>query len=282
MPIIAGIQTSYDERLMFANKLQELFEKIEELNRPTPMNENEFLIFANILKDLNSLSTNFKQNTTVVQVLRTATRQPRPVPPPIENLASNPNYFFCERCDTHQQKKHKARHQRSARCVTTCNTKSIAGRLSKIDNNHPFYEVGQILMRHFRNRPPYFKIGVNNIMRADYIETYHTFRQFQLPTEPEEPEEEEEEEEEPVTPIEETPVYTVNVKTDLEEGLCWRTVEVNGESDFDYETGEKVFDKMVKKMLKKGKLLGVELIKNEGREDYQVLKRYPIFVPKTN
>jgi len=48
MATIGGMKTSYESRKEFAGNLQEIFARLEDLNRSTPMTEGEFIVFSGL------------------------------------------------------------------------------------------------------------------------------------------------------------------------------------------------------------------------------------------
>jgi len=159
---IAGLRTTYGLRKTFANQLQDLFARIEELNRPTPMTEGEYLEFANIVKELNKFATDFQQQNPVYVALRASVARPeRAQPTATLAKAEDPKRFkFCSKCDTYIAKKGWSKHKQTSKCLTIQNSKRIACGLTLTDRpehfnkttNHKFYQVGQILIADFARR----------------------------------------------------------------------------------------------------------------------------------
>jgi len=157
---VGGMRTAYDERSAFVGKLQELFAKIDELNRPTPMNEGEYLEFANLIKDLNQFATLFKKNDPIyVRLVASARRGERRATQSVISKAEDKEYKWCERCDTHIKKKGWAKHRRSERCLQIYNSKKLAVNITNVEKQkigrfaktpiHPFYLIGQSLVSQF-------------------------------------------------------------------------------------------------------------------------------------
>ena len=181
MATIAGMKTTYEARKAFADKLATLFERIEALNRPTPMTEGEYLEFATLVQQLHAFGQEFREDEVFVQLIASAQRPARAEPPPVQDKSQDPNFYFCKKCDNWIVKKGKAKHLRSARCNTIHNSKMIASRLTKTENekigkfakstNHPFFLAGQVIQRDYllRKAP------------ADLDERIETFHQYRLP-----------------------------------------------------------------------------------------------------
>jgi hypothetical protein len=157
---VGGMRTAYDERSAFVGKLQELFAKIDELNRPTPMNEGEYLEFANLIKDLNQFATLFKKSDPIyVRLVASARRGERKATQSVIAKAEDKEYKWCERCDTHIKKKGWAKHRRSERCLQIYNSKKLAVNITNVEKQkvgrfaktpiHPFYLIGQSLVSQF-------------------------------------------------------------------------------------------------------------------------------------
>jgi hypothetical protein len=151
------MRTAYAERTAFVEKLQELFAKIDDLNRPTPMNEGEYLDFANLIKDLNKFAELFKKNDPIyIRLVASARRGERKATQSVIAKAEDKNYKWCERCDTHIKKKGWAKHRRSERCIQIFNSKKLAVNITNVEKHkvgrfaktpiHPFYMVGQSLV----------------------------------------------------------------------------------------------------------------------------------------
>jgi len=179
MATIGGSKTTYEARKAFADKLAMLFERIEALNRPTPMTEGEYLEFANLVKQLHDFGKDFKKDEVYVQLVASANRPARAKPKPVQDKSQNPLYFFCARCDNFNKKSGKAKHLRSERCNTIWNSKMIASRLTKTERekvgkfakstNHPFFLAGQVIQRDYLLR----KAPAN---MAERIEQFHEYR----------------------------------------------------------------------------------------------------------
>jgi hypothetical protein len=157
---VGGMRTAYDERTAFVEKLQELFAKIEDLNRPTPMNEGEYLEFADLIKDLNQFATLFKKNDPIfVRLVASARRGERKASHSVIAKAEDKTFKWCERCDTHIKKKGWAKHRRSERCLQIFNSKKLAVNITNVEKDkigrfaktpiHPFYLIGQSLVSLF-------------------------------------------------------------------------------------------------------------------------------------
>ena len=156
---IAGLRTTYGLRKTFANQLQDLFAKIEDLNRPTPMTEGEYLEFANIVKELNKYATDFQQQNPVYVALRASVARPeRAKPTATLAKAEDPKrYRFCDKCDQFIAKKGWSKHSQTAKCLTIHTSKKIASNLTLTNEPdhfnkttaHPFYKIGQILIADF-------------------------------------------------------------------------------------------------------------------------------------
>jgi len=156
---ISGFRTTYGMRKDFATQLAELFEKIEELNRPTPMTEGEYLEFANMLKELNKFATDFQQTNPVYIALRASVERPERAKPTatLAKSEDTKNFRFCHKCDQFIAKKGWSKHTKTAKCLTIHNSKKIASALTlttqperfKRTTSHPFYKIGQILIADF-------------------------------------------------------------------------------------------------------------------------------------
>jgi hypothetical protein len=157
---VGGMRTAYDERTAFVEKLQEIFSKIDDLNRPTPMNEGEFLEFANLIKDLHNFAELFKKNDPIfVRLVASARRGERKASQSVIAKADDKTFKWCERCDTHIKKKGWAKHRRSERCLQIFNSKKLAVNITNVEKDkvgrfaktpiHPFYLVGQSLVSLF-------------------------------------------------------------------------------------------------------------------------------------
>jgi len=157
---IGGMRTAYDERSAFVDKLQELFAKIDDLNRPTPMNEGEYLDFANLIKDLNKFAELFKKSDPIyIRLVASARRGERKATQSVIAKADDKTFKWCERCDTHIKKKGWAKHRRSERCLQIFNSKKLAVNITNVEKDkvgrfaktpiHPFYLVGQSLVSLF-------------------------------------------------------------------------------------------------------------------------------------
>jgi hypothetical protein len=179
MATIGGIKTTYEARKAFADKLATLFERIEALNRPTPMTEGEYLEFATLVKQLHDFGKDFKKDEVYVQLVASANRPVRGKPKPVQDKSQDPKYFFCARCDNFNKKSGKAKHLRSERCNTIWNSKMIASRLTKTERekvgkfakstNHPFFLAGQVIQRDYLLRK-----APSNM--AERIQEFHSFR----------------------------------------------------------------------------------------------------------
>jgi len=179
MATIAGMKTTYEARKAFADKLATLFERIEALNRPTPMTEGEYLEFANLVKQLHDFGKDFQEDEVFVQLIASAGRPARADPPQVQDKSQDPNYYFCKKCDNWIVKKGKAKHLRSDRCNTIHNSKMIASRLTKTENekigkfakttDHEFFKAGQVIQRDYLLRKAPADM-------AERIEEFHSFR----------------------------------------------------------------------------------------------------------
>lgn len=178
MATIGGLRTTYEARKEFAGQLQTLFEKIEDLNRPTPMTEGEYLEFANLVKSLHAFGAEFQTNEVFVALIASAGRAPRVPPRDTQDKANCPLHWFCKKCDTFVVKKHKAKHLRSERCKNIHNSKCIASRLTRTSvevgkfsgaTQHPFYLAGQVIQRDFLNQKQPANIDAR-------VEEFHQFR----------------------------------------------------------------------------------------------------------
>jgi len=154
---VGGMRTAYDERSAFVEKLQELFAKIDDLNRPTPMNEGEYLEFANLIKDINKFAELFKKNDPIfVRLVASTRRSERKATQSVVEKAEDNTFKLCERCDTHIKRKGWAKHRRSERCLQIFNSKKLAVNITNIKKHkvgrfaktaiHPFYLIGQSLV----------------------------------------------------------------------------------------------------------------------------------------
>jgi hypothetical protein len=154
---IGGMRTAYAERSEFVERLQDLFAKIDDLNRPTPMNEGEYLEFANLIKDLNKFADLFKKNDPVyIRLVASARRGERKATQSVIVKAEDNTFKLCERCDTHIKKKGWAKHRRSDRCLQIYNSKKLAVNITNVEKEkigrfaktsiHPFYLIGQSLV----------------------------------------------------------------------------------------------------------------------------------------
>ena len=151
---IGGMRTAYDERSAFVEKLQELFTKIDDLNRPMSMNE-----FANLIKELSNFSTHFKNDPIYIRLVASAMRGERKEQKSVVAKAEDKTFKCCERCDTHIKKKGWAKHRRSDRCLQIYNSKKIAVNITNMEKEkvgrfartsiHPFYLIGQSLVSQF-------------------------------------------------------------------------------------------------------------------------------------
>lgn len=156
---VAGMRTTYGMRKDFATQLAELFEKIEELNRPTPMTEGEYLEFANMLKEMNKFATTFQQTNPVYIALRASVERPERAKPTatLAKSEDTKNFRFCNKCDQFIAKKGWSKHIKTVKCLTIHNSKKIASALTlttqperfKRTTTHPFYKIGQILIADF-------------------------------------------------------------------------------------------------------------------------------------
>jgi hypothetical protein len=157
---VGGMRTAYDERTAFVEKLQELFAKIDDLNRPTPMNEGEYLEFADLIKDLNQFATLFKKNDPIfVRLVASTRRGERKACKSVIAKTEDKTFKWCERCDTHIKKKGWAKHRRSERCLQIFNSKKLAVNITNVERHkvgrfaktpiHPFYLIGQSLVSLF-------------------------------------------------------------------------------------------------------------------------------------
>jgi hypothetical protein len=157
---IGGMRTAYHERSMFVENLQELFAKIEDLTRPTPMNEGEYVEFANLIKDLTNFSTLFKKNDPIyIRLVASAMRGDRKEQKSVVDKAEDNTFKWCERCDNHIKKKGWAKHCRSDRCLQIYNSKKLAANITNVEKDklgrfaktpiHSFYHIGQTLVSQF-------------------------------------------------------------------------------------------------------------------------------------
>jgi len=157
---VGGMRTAYDERSAFVEKLQELFAKIDDLNRPTPMNEGEYLEFADLIKDLNQFANLFKKNDPIyIRLVASTMRCERKEQKSVVAKAEDNTFKLCERCDTHIKKKGWSKHRRSKRCLQIFNSKKLAVNITNVEKHkvgrfaktpiHPFYLIGQSLVSHF-------------------------------------------------------------------------------------------------------------------------------------
>jgi len=179
MATIGGMKTTYEARKAFADKLATLFERIEALNRPTPMTEGEYLEFATLVKQLHDFGKDFQEDEVFVQLIASAGRPVRAETPQVQDKSQDPNYYFCIKCDNWIVKKGKAKHLRSDRCNTIHNSKMIASRLVltervKINKfskttNHQFFKAGQVIQRDYLLRKAPADL-------AERIEEFHSFR----------------------------------------------------------------------------------------------------------
>jgi hypothetical protein len=159
---IAGLRTTYDLRKGFAEQLHELFGKIEDLNRPTPMTEGEYLEFANMVKELSKFSHTFQTSNPVYVALRASVARPERAKPTatIAKAEDTKNYKWCAKCDSFIAKKGWSKHTQTAKCATIHNSKRIASQLTLTKEPehfnkttaHPYYKVGQILVADFFNK----------------------------------------------------------------------------------------------------------------------------------
>ena len=157
---VGGMRTAYDERSAFVEKLQELFTKIDDLNRPTPMNEGEYLDFSNLIKDLNKFADLFKKSDPIyIRLVASAMRGERKEQKSVVDKAEDKTFKLCEMCDTHIKKKGWAKHRRSDKCLQIYNSKKLGANITNVEKDkvglfaktpiHPFYLVGQSLVSHF-------------------------------------------------------------------------------------------------------------------------------------
>jgi hypothetical protein len=179
MATIGGMKTTYEARKAFADKLATLFERIEALNRPTPMTEGEYLEFATIVKQLHDFGKDFQKDEVFVQLIASAQRPARAEPQPVQDKSQDPNHYFCKKCDNWIKKKGKAKHLRSARCNTIHNSKMIASRLVVAERekvgkfakttDHQFFKAGQVIQRDYLLRKAPADLEAR-------IEEFHSFR----------------------------------------------------------------------------------------------------------
>jgi hypothetical protein len=179
MATIGGMKTTYEARKAFADKLQTLFERIEALNRPTPMTEGEYLEFANLVKQLHDFGKDFQEDEVFVQLIASAGRPARAEPAQVQDKSQDPNYYFCKKCDNWIVKKGKAKHLRSDRCNTIHNSKMIASRLVVAERekvgkfakttDHQFFKAGQVIQRDYLLRKAPADLEAR-------IEAFHSFR----------------------------------------------------------------------------------------------------------
>ena len=151
---IGGMRTAYDERSVFVEKLQELFAKIDDLNRPMPMME-----FADLIKDLNQFANLFKNDPIYIRLVASAMRGERKEQKSVVAKAEDNTFKFCEKCDTHIKKKGWAKHRRSKRCLQIFNSKKLAVNITNMEKEkvgrfaktpiHAFYLIGQSLVSQF-------------------------------------------------------------------------------------------------------------------------------------
>jgi hypothetical protein len=135
---IAGLRTTYSERERFTKSLQDLFAKIEELNRPAPMTEGEYLEFANLIKGLSEFAKSFthKENGNPVYIaLVAATARPERARPPTreEKLKDDKKFRVCPKCDGVFGKNNWYKHKFSNKCADIFQQKTMAARLTKIE-----------------------------------------------------------------------------------------------------------------------------------------------------
>lgn len=160
MATISGMKTTYDTRKEFTQNLQTLFEKIEDLNRPAPMTEGEYLEFANLIKELHGFAGAFTTDNPVWNSLVESVGRPaRQAPVLCADKADNKLWLFCDRCNVFGKRKNKAKHLRSEKCMNIFNSIKMATQITKMDKhninkfakttNHPFYKIGSILQRDF-------------------------------------------------------------------------------------------------------------------------------------
>ena len=130
---VAGLRTTYGMRKDFATQLADLFEKIGELNRPTPMNEGEYLVFADMLKELSGFATTFQQTNPVYIALRASVERPERAKPTatLAKSEDTKNFRFCSKCDQFIAKKGWSKHSKTTKCLTIHNSKKIASALSQ-------------------------------------------------------------------------------------------------------------------------------------------------------
>ena len=147
-----------DEQKDFTSKLTRLFSMIDDLQRDSPMNDGEYLEFAKLVKELNAFRVGLIQHTVFIDMVERATRPPRQRQA-VANKDCDPNYWFCDRCDNHILKKHKARHLKSDRCQQIYNSKCISAKATHTakqvngvfakDPKHIFHRLGAVIQRDF-------------------------------------------------------------------------------------------------------------------------------------